>query len=66
MNLMHLIMQVKSPTVPAKMNPVGGFSWESYNEETNALDDSSFTKNGLYEQISLTWDKSDYLWYTTK
>ncbi|OAY82569.1 beta-galactosidase-like [Ananas comosus] len=56
---------VKSPTVPAKMNPVGGFSWESYNEETNALDDSSFTKNGLYEQISLTWDKSDYLWYTT-
>ncbi|KAK8970516.1 hypothetical protein KSP40_PGU008579 [Platanthera guangdongensis] len=44
-----------------KMIPVGSFSWQSYNEETNSLDDSSFTKTGLYEQISLTWDKSDYL-----
>ncbi|KAG0493896.1 hypothetical protein HPP92_004890 [Vanilla planifolia] len=48
-----------------KMTWLGSFSWQSFNEETNSLDDSSFTKVGLYEQLSLTWDKSDYLWYTT-
>lgn len=47
------------------MNPVGKFSWTSYGENTNSLDDNSFTKDGLYEQLSQTWDKSDYLWYTT-
>ncbi|KAL0925257.1 hypothetical protein M5K25_003576 [Dendrobium thyrsiflorum] len=57
--------RVGAQTSLVKMSWVGSFSWQSYNEETNSLDDSSFTKNGLYEQISLTWDKSDYLWYTT-
>ncbi|KAJ1691165.1 hypothetical protein LUZ63_015320 [Rhynchospora breviuscula] len=56
---------VKAPTVWPKMNPVGKFSWTSYNEDTNSLNDNSFTKDGLYEQIGQTWDKSDYLWYTT-
>ncbi|KAJ3691992.1 hypothetical protein LUZ60_012342 [Juncus effusus] len=56
---------VKEPTVYPKMSPVGGFKWTSFSEDWNALEDNAFTKNGLYEQISQTWDKSDYLWYTT-
>ncbi|KAG1335411.1 Beta-galactosidase [Cocos nucifera] len=44
-----------------KMEPVGGFSWESYNEDINSLDADAFTKDGLIEQISMTWDRSDYL-----
>ncbi|XP_008805774.2 beta-galactosidase-like isoform X3 [Phoenix dactylifera] len=48
-----------------KMERVGGFSWKSYNEEINSLDADAFTKDGLIEQISITWDRSDYLWYTT-
>ncbi|OEL16736.1 Beta-galactosidase 4 [Dichanthelium oligosanthes] len=56
---------VKEPTLLPKMNPVLRFTWQSYSEDTNSLDDSAFTKDGLVEQLSLTWDKSDYLWYTT-
>jgi hypothetical protein len=48
------------------MHPVVRFAWQSYNEDTNSLDDSAFTKDGLVEQLSMTWDKSDYLWYTTQ
>jgi hypothetical protein len=60
-----IVVQVKEPSAPAKMNPAGGFSWQSYSEDTNSLDSSAFTKDGLVEQLSMTWDKSDYLWYTT-
>ncbi|XP_066318182.1 beta-galactosidase 4-like [Miscanthus floridulus] len=56
---------VKEPTLLPKMNPVLHFAWQSYSEDTNSLDDSAFTRDGLVEQLSLTWDKSDYLWYTT-
>ncbi|XP_062223712.1 beta-galactosidase 4 [Phragmites australis] len=56
---------VKEPTLLPKMNPVVRFAWQSYSEDTNSLDDSAFTKDGLVEQLSMTWDKSDYLWYTT-
>ncbi|RCV04842.1 hypothetical protein SETIT_1G033600v2 [Setaria italica] len=57
---------VKEPTLLPKMTPVLQFAWQSYSEDTNSLDDSAFTKDGLVEQLSLTWDKSDYLWYTTQ
>ncbi|KQJ94047.1 beta-galactosidase 4 isoform X2 [Brachypodium distachyon] len=56
---------VKEPTLLPKMHPVVRFTWQSYSEDTNSLDDSAFTKDGLVEQLSMTWDKSDYLWYTT-
>jgi beta-galactosidase len=56
---------VKEPTLMPKMNPVVRFAWQSYSEDTNSLSDSAFTKDGLVEQLSMTWDKSDYLWYTT-
>ncbi|KAK3152512.1 hypothetical protein QOZ80_2BG0159990 [Eleusine coracana subsp. coracana] len=57
---------VKEPTLVPKMNPVLRFAWQSFSENTNSLDDSAFTKDGLVEQLSMTWDKSDYLWYTTQ
>ncbi|KAH9711205.1 Beta-galactosidase 3 [Citrus sinensis] len=42
------------------------FSWESYFEDISSLDDSStFTTQGLLEQINVTRDASDYLWYIT-
>ncbi|KAF3440738.1 hypothetical protein FNV43_RR19024 [Rhamnella rubrinervis] len=41
-------------------------SWESYVEDTSSLDDSStITAPGLLEQINVTRDSSDYLWYIT-
>ncbi|KAL4367439.1 hypothetical protein GQ457_05G012650 [Hibiscus cannabinus] len=45
---------------------VNMFSWESYDEDISALDDSlTITANGLLEQINVTRDASDYLWYIT-
>ncbi|XP_073150771.1 beta-galactosidase 3 [Henckelia pumila] len=42
------------------------FSWETYNEDLLSLDDrSTFSAYGLLEQINVTRDASDYLWYTT-
>ncbi|CAN6216503.1 unnamed protein product [Urochloa humidicola] len=57
---------VRAAGAPATMSPaIGGLSWQSYGEATNSLDNRAFTKDGLVEQLSMTWDKSDYLWYTT-
>ncbi|XP_023003076.1 beta-galactosidase 3 [Cucurbita maxima] len=43
------------------------FLWESYNEDISAEDDSTatMTTSGLLEQINVTKDTSDYLWYIT-
>ncbi|KAL6574391.1 Beta-galactosidase 3 [Orobanche hederae] len=41
-------------------------SWETYGEDTTSPGDSSaFSAIGLLEQINVTRDSSDYLWYTT-
>ncbi|CAI0392462.1 unnamed protein product [Linum tenue] len=41
-------------------------SWESYDEDVSSLyDGSTFTASGLLEQINVTRDASDYLWYIT-
>lgn len=58
-------MQVGAQAANMKMQWVGGFSWKAYTEDTNSLNDNMFTKVGLLEQLNTTWDKSDYLWYTT-
>ncbi|XP_058073893.1 beta-galactosidase-like [Magnolia sinica] len=49
------------------MTPVNsdGFSWVTYNEETASYNDDSMTVDGLLEQINVTRDVTDYLWYTT-
>ncbi|CAA7402940.1 unnamed protein product [Spirodela intermedia] len=57
--------RVSSPIAQAKMSWAGEFDWKSYNEETSSDDDRSFTKVGLVEQLNMTWDSTDYLWYTT-
>lgn len=42
-------------------------SWESYDEDISSLDDSpTITASGLLEQINVTRDVSDYLWYITR
>ncbi|KAI3711986.1 hypothetical protein L1987_70535 [Smallanthus sonchifolius] len=43
----------------------GGFSWQSHNDVTESYDDNSFTTVGLLEQLNVTRDSSDYLWYMT-
>ncbi|KAL7104604.1 hypothetical protein ACP275_08G256000 [Erythranthe tilingii] len=41
-------------------------SWETYNEElSSSSDGTTFSTTGLLEQINVTRDTSDYLWYTT-
>ncbi|KAJ4966033.1 hypothetical protein NE237_017882 [Protea cynaroides] len=41
-------------------------SWETYDEDVSSLDDNSvMTAVGLLEQINVTRDTSDYLWYIT-
>ncbi|XP_071707113.1 beta-galactosidase 3-like [Rutidosis leptorrhynchoides] len=43
------------------------FSWQTYSEDLTARDeDSAFTTFGLLDQVNITRDASDYLWYTTR
>ena len=49
------------------MTPVAHLSWQAYIEDVaTSADDNAFTSVGLREQISLTWDNTDYLWYMTE
>ncbi|KAH0984966.1 hypothetical protein GBA52_012143 [Prunus armeniaca] len=50
-----------------KMTPVNNaLSWQSFTEETASSDDpDTFTLDGLRDQINMTWDSTDYLWYMT-
>lgn len=49
------------------MTSVGSFSWQSYNEEAPSSDSSdTLSMEGLYEQLNVTRDESDYLWYLTE
>ncbi|XP_073033996.1 beta-galactosidase-like isoform X1 [Primulina eburnea] len=57
--------RISSKGSDAKMIPVnGGLSWQSYNEETPSADNSdTLAMEGLWEQVNVTRDSSDYLWY---
>lgn len=58
---------MSAPSYHAKMTPISRFSWQSYLDETPSnADDRSFSGTGLYEQLNVTRDNSDYLWYTTE
>ncbi|KAL2501334.1 Beta-galactosidase 12 [Forsythia ovata] len=59
--------KVKVQSSKVKMTPIsGGLSWQSYNEETPSADNSdTLVMDGLFEQIYVTRDSSDYLWYMT-
>ncbi|KAI3798858.1 hypothetical protein L1987_34142 [Smallanthus sonchifolius] len=40
------------------------FSWQTFSEDlTTSVDDSAFTTIGLLDQVNVTRDASDYLWY---
>ncbi|AES95050.1 putative beta-galactosidase [Medicago truncatula] len=41
------------------------FSWESFEEDTSSSSATTITASGLLEQINVTRDTSDYLWYIT-
>lgn len=65
---MVIFVQLGSQSSQMKMVPASSsFSWQSYNEETaSADDDDTTTMNGLWEQINVTRDATDYLWYLTE
>ncbi|KAH6781303.1 beta galactosidase 1 [Perilla frutescens var. frutescens] len=66
-NTVYNTARIGSQSAQMKMTPVSrGFNWQSYIEDTaSSYDERSFTLVGLREQINTTWDKTDYLWYTT-
>lgn len=64
-----LKLQVGVQTSQLEMVPTNKevFSWETFNEDLTSMDDSStFSTTGLLEQINVTRDSTDYLWYTTR
>ncbi|XP_011083163.1 beta-galactosidase 3 [Sesamum indicum] len=67
-NVVFNTAKVGGQTSQMEMRPTDTeiFSWETYNEDLSSSDDSStFSTLGLLEQINVTRDSSDYLWYTT-
>ncbi|GJW77290.1 beta-galactosidase 3-like protein [Tanacetum coccineum] len=45
---------------------VNRLAWQTFSEDVSTVDsDSKMTVSGLLDQVSVTRDASDYLWYTT-
>ncbi|KAK4257779.1 hypothetical protein QN277_007322 [Acacia crassicarpa] len=59
--------RVGSQISQMEMTPVDGkFTWQSYNEEpSSSSEDDTLTEYALWEQLNVTRDSSDYLWYMT-
>jgi len=51
-----------------KMTAVNtAFDWQSYNEEpASSSENDPLTAYALWEQINITRDSTDYLWYMTE
>lgn len=63
------LLQVTGQRSHVQMLPtnVTFLSWETFNEDIFSLeDDSTITTVGLLEQLNVTRDTSDYLWYSTR
>ncbi|KAK6151943.1 hypothetical protein DH2020_014578 [Rehmannia glutinosa] len=60
--------KIRSKGVRAKMIPVSsGLYWQSYNENAPSADDTdTLAMQDLWEQVNVTRDSSDYLWYLTQ
>ncbi|KAK4378316.1 hypothetical protein RND71_000178 [Anisodus tanguticus] len=57
---------VKTSTAQMLPTNVQLRSWETFSEDVSTIDaDSKLTIVGLLEQLNVTRDTSDYLWYTT-
>ncbi|KAK7281206.1 hypothetical protein RIF29_08981 [Crotalaria pallida] len=58
--------RVSAPSFHRRMTPVSSFAWQSYNEEpASSSQNDPITANSLWEQVNVTHDSSDYLWYLT-
>ncbi|KAI3813578.1 hypothetical protein L1987_18305 [Smallanthus sonchifolius] len=59
-------VEVQSAQIEMSPSDSNMLSWERFTEDSTVSDESStFTTTGLLEQINVTRDASDYLWYTT-
>ncbi|XP_058110566.1 beta-galactosidase 5 [Magnolia sinica] len=57
---------VQTSQMQMSVGNVQSLSWETYDEDVSALEDNSMiTSVGLLEQVNITRDTSDYLWYMT-
>ncbi|CAK9134958.1 unnamed protein product [Ilex paraguariensis] len=68
-NVVFNTARISSQSSLMKMIPVssGSFPWQSYSEETPSSDQSdTLAMDGLWEQLNVTKDVSDYLWYLTE
>lgn len=63
-----LYIQLGAQSSLMKMTAVNSaFDWQSYNEEpASSNEDDSLTAYALWEQINVTRDSTDYLWYMTE
>lgn len=67
-NVVFNTAQVGVQTSQVHMLPTDSelLSWETFNEDISSVDDDKMiTVAGLVEQLNITRDTSDYLWYTT-
>ncbi|XLS50460.1 hypothetical protein HN51_011137 [Arachis hypogaea] len=65
--LVYLVVGVQTSQMQMMPTSIQMFLWESFDEDPSSMDDSStITASGLLEQINVTRDTSDYLWYTTR
>ncbi|KAJ9561132.1 hypothetical protein OSB04_006292 [Centaurea solstitialis] len=56
----------KSSRVHMLPTNVNRLSWQTFSEDVSSVDsDSKMTVSGLLDQLSVTRDTSDYLWYST-
>lgn len=63
------LVKVRVQTSQIQMLPTDSelFKWETYDEDLSTLAESSrMTAAGLLEQVNVTRDTSDYLWYITR
>ncbi|KAJ9559973.1 hypothetical protein OSB04_005133 [Centaurea solstitialis] len=67
-NVVFNTAKVVTQTSRMRMMPTGSSiqSWEAYHEDISTLaDEPSLSSFGLLDQINITRDTSDYLWYST-
>ncbi|KAL5858282.1 hypothetical protein ACOSQ3_005740 [Xanthoceras sorbifolium] len=67
-NVVFNTANVKTKTSHVQMlsTNVDLHSWETFNEDIfSSVGDSTITVSGLLEQLNITRDTSDYLWYST-
>ncbi|XP_027089797.1 beta-galactosidase 3 [Coffea arabica] len=67
-NVIFNTAKVATQTSHIQMSPTNTqpHSWETYGEDISSLEDgSTLTAVGLLEQLNITRDNTDYLWYMT-